>query len=251
MVSVPLNLLPADGETHYFGSIFLRSEADRYLSLLRETVDWRHDEMVMFGKRIVTARKVAWYGDPGCDYTYSGATKVALPWIPVLRELKTLVETRSGASFNSCLLNLYHHGGEGMAWHSDDEPEIVQESAIASLSFGAERPFRFKRKRGEGPPISVHLEHGSLLVMAGATQTHWLHCLPKTTRVKDLRVNLTFRLIQGSGAQRPQRTILPTVGAEPFQTSSRITGLGESIPGRAEISEARGEDSGTEISTGA
>jgi alkylated DNA repair dioxygenase AlkB len=197
------NLLPCDGETFYFGPILTAAEADRYFTVLRESVAWRSDEIIMFGKRIVTARQVAWYGDPGCDYTYSGMTKAALPWTEALLELKAVVESRSGAAFNCCLLNLYHHGNEGMAWHSDDEPEIVRESAIASLSLGAARPFRFKRKRGTEPAVTVQLEHGSLLVMAGATQTHWLHCLPKTTRVKEARVNLTFRSIQPSAAQRP------------------------------------------------
>jgi len=197
------NLLSCDGETFYHGAVLPPCEADRYLDLLLQTIAWRQDEIVLFGKRIVTARKVAWYGDLGCDYTYSGTTKAALPWTPGLLELKTLVEERSGAAFNSCLINLYHHGGEGMAWHSDDEPEIVRESAIASLSLGAKRRFRFKHKKLPGETVAVELEHGSLLVMAGATQTHWLHCLPKTTRVDAPRVNLTFRLIQPSGAQMP------------------------------------------------
>ncbi len=200
---VSSNLLPCDGEAFYLGAVLPEAEADRYLDRLLQTIAWRHDEMVLFGKRIVTARQVAWHGDPGCDYRYSGTTKEALPWTPVLLDLKALAEERTGASFNSCLLNLYHHGREGMAWHSDDEPEIVRESAIASLSFGAQRRFRFKHKKRPAETVAVELEHGSLLVMAGATQTHWLHCLPKTTRVEAPRVNLTFRLIQPSAPQRP------------------------------------------------
>jgi alkylated DNA repair dioxygenase AlkB len=189
------NLLPCDGLAIYHGPVLAREAADRCFLRLRETIDWRSDEIILFGKRIVTARKVAWYGDPGCAYTYSGTTKEALPWTPDLRELQAVAEDLSGARFNSCLLNLYHHGDEGMAWHSDDEPEIVRDSAIASLSLGAERRFRFKHKREPGLTAEVLLEHGSLLVMAGPAQRHWLHCLPKTKRVTEPRINLTFRQI--------------------------------------------------------
>lgn len=197
------NLLPCDGLVFYLGPQFGLAEADRYLNHLLERIAWRHDEIVLFGKRIVTAREVAWYGDPGCDYRYSGTTKTALPWTAELVKLKGLVEERSGAVFNSCLLNLYHHGGEGMAWHSDDEPEIVAESAIASLSFGAARRFRFKHKRQPDLTAAVDLEPGSLLVMAGATQRNWLHCLPKTKRVTSPRVNLTFRRITPASSRCP------------------------------------------------
>jgi alkylated DNA repair dioxygenase AlkB len=193
-------LLPCDGETVYLGPVLTRAEADRSFAILRDTIAWSRDEIVLFGKRIVTAREVAWYGDPGCSYTYSGTTKEPLPWTPELNPLKALVEDRSGASFNSCLLNLYHHGGEGMAWHSDDEKEIIRHSAIASLSLGAERRFRFKHKRQPELTAEVVLEHGSLLIMSGATQVNWQHCLPKTKRVAEPRINLTFRRIASGAA---------------------------------------------------
>ncbi len=193
--SAPANLLPYDGMARYHGTVLTRAEADRCLSALLAGVPWRHDETVIFGKRLVTARQVAWYGDAAFDYTYSGVTRRALPWTDELRTLKNLVEARSGAVFNACLLNLYHHGGEGMGWHSDDESTLVRHAAIASLSLGAERRFCFKHKR-DGRKAGVLLEHGSLLVMAGTTQEHWRHSLPKMTRVTEPRVNLTFRLMR-------------------------------------------------------
>ena len=107
--------------------------------------------------------------------------------------LKATVEAIAGASFNSCLINLYHHGEEGMSWHSDDEPSLVRGATIASVSLGAERKFAFKHKREPGLTASIVLEHGSLLLMKGATQEHWLHALPKTKRVSAPRINLTFR----------------------------------------------------------
>jgi alkylated DNA repair dioxygenase AlkB len=115
-----------------------------------------------------------------------------LAWTKELLELKKITEDITGTTFNSCLLNLYHTGEEGMAWHSDDEKSLGKDSAIASLSFGAERKFLLKHKQTK-QSISILLESGSLLVMKGATQTNWLHSLPKTTKVTKPRVNLTFR----------------------------------------------------------
>ncbi|BCU78119.1 alpha-ketoglutarate-dependent dioxygenase AlkB [Luteolibacter sp. LG18] len=189
------NLLPRDGIARYHGPVFPAAEADRFFHELRDTVPWRHDEVVMFGKRVVTARLVAWFGGEGLAYTYSGTTKQPLPWTPALLELKARVEPLAGASFNSCLLNLYPSGQEGMGWHSDDESSIARDSPIASLSFGAERRFVFKHKR-DGDKVERVLEHGSLLVMAGSTQRHWLHALPKAARITTPRINLTFRVMQ-------------------------------------------------------
>jgi alkylated DNA repair dioxygenase AlkB len=189
-----VNLLPFDGEADYYGKIMSDKEACQYLTQLQTTIEWKNDEAVIFGKHIITNRKVAWYGDRDFNYTYSNITKQALPWTPELTELKNLTEKMSGCRYNSCLLNLYHTGEEGMAWHSDDEKTLGYHSAIASLSFGAERKFSFKHKETK-ETVSVILEQGSLLVMKGATQTNWLHRLPPTTKVKSPRVNLTFRLM--------------------------------------------------------
>ena len=188
------NLLPFDGVVNYHGPVMSTETAANYYEAMSSRVPWEHDEVVIFGKRIVTARKVAWVGE--VSYSYSGTTKQALPWSEELRALKTMVEERCGAAFNSCLLNFYHDGGEGMGWHSDDEKSIEQHSCIASLSLGAERKFSFKHKRS-GESVSFVLETGSLLVMKDETQTHWLHSLPKSKRVHEPRINLTFRKMVG------------------------------------------------------
>lgn len=186
------NLLPHEGIVNYFGKIMTPDRADRYTDLLLQTIPWKNDDAIIFGKHIITKRKVAWYGSKNYAYTYSNTTKQALSWTPELLELKTLVEYYTGESFNSCLLNLYHNGDEGMAWHSDDEKSLGRDTTIASLSFGAERIFSFKHKQTK-ETVSLLLENGSLLVMKGSTQTNWLHRLPPTRRVKTPRINLTFR----------------------------------------------------------
>lgn len=186
------NLLPYDGTAIYYGPILSPERAADFYEKLFSQIAWRNDEVVLFGKRHVTRRKSAWYGDGTYDYTYSNATKTALPWIAALAELKILAEKHSGERYNSCLLNLYHDGNEGMGWHSDDEKTIVKDSAIASMSFGAERRFSFKHKTTK-ECVSVTLENGSLLVMKDKTQTHWLHSLPKATKIDSPRINLTFR----------------------------------------------------------
>lgn len=186
------NLLPYDGVVHNYGRVIEPSTANRFFEQLMETIAWVHDEARMFGRTIVTKRKVAWYGERPFTYTYSKVTKTALPWTKLLIELKRIAEDQSGEQFNSCLLNLYHNGSEGMAWHSDGEKDLVKDGAIGSMSFGATRKFALKHKESF-MKVSVPLEHGSLLIMKGETQTHWQHRLPPTKRVQNARVNLTFR----------------------------------------------------------
>lgn len=189
------NLLPQDGVVHYFGRVMTSEEADYYFNALMQAIDWRHDQVVVYGKTITTKRQVAWYGDQPFTYTYSKITRTAQAWIPLLQALKKRVEQVSGEVFNACLLNLYHDGSEGMAWHSDAEKELKRDAAIASLSLGAVRPFSFKHKQTT-ETISQTLDHGSLLMMKGATQTYWLHQLPTTKKVDSPRINLTFRCIK-------------------------------------------------------
>lgn len=191
------NILPKDGEVNYFGAIISLEIADAFFLKLRDEIEWKNDELVLFGKRIVTKRKVAWYGNLPFEYSYSNTKKQALPWNETLLELKNLVESYSGFTYNSCLLNLYHSGEEGMAWHSDNEKELFENGAIASLSFGSERVFELKHKQ-DNIKVKVLLEHGSLLLMKGITQKHWLHQLPKTKKVGTPRINLTFRTINHS-----------------------------------------------------
>ena len=188
------NILPYDGITNYHGVILSRERSQFYYHKLMNSIAWNNDEAVIFGKRIITKRKVAWYGDEEFDYHYSNVTKKALLWTKELIELKNLVEKESNATFNSCLLNLYHSGEEGMAWHSDGEKMLKKNGEIGSLTLGAERKFSFKHKTTK-QKIDVVLERGSLLVMKDTTQTNWLHRLPPTKLVKSPRINLTFRTI--------------------------------------------------------
>jgi alkylated DNA repair dioxygenase AlkB len=194
MYNRDINLLPVDGVVNYYGSIIPASESDQYLATLTRTISWENDKIHIFGKHIITKREMAWYGDRAFEYTYSGITKTALPWTTELIELKRLAENISGESFNSCLLNFYHSGNEGMGWHSDAEPVLLKNGAIASLSFGAKRKFILKHKQLK-QTISVLLEHGSLLIMKGSTQQYWLHSLPPSKRITMPRINLTFRTI--------------------------------------------------------
>ncbi|MCC2591601.1 alpha-ketoglutarate-dependent dioxygenase AlkB family protein [Chryseobacterium sp. MFBS3-17] len=189
-----VNLLPYEGEVYYYGKIFSAEEADGILAELLRDIAWKNDEAVIFGKKIITKRKVAWYGDAEFEYGYSGVTKKALLWTPGLLQLKSICEQKTGETFNSCLLNLYHNGDEGMAYHSDGEKDLKENGAIASLSFGAERKFSFKHKQTKERK-DLFLEHGSLLVMTGETQKYWLHRLPPSKRVSEPRINLTFRTI--------------------------------------------------------
>ena len=189
-----VNLLPKDGIVNYYGRIMPLNQANDYLEYLLNNIQWKNDVAIIFGKRIETKRKVAWYAEKPFEYTYSNTTKTALPWTKELLELKELVEKKSGETFNSCLLNLYHNGTEGMAWHSDGEKDLKKNGAIASVSFGAERKFAFKHKATK-QTVSQILDNRSLLMMKGTTQTHWMHRLPPTKLVSKPRVNLTFRTI--------------------------------------------------------
>ncbi|MEZ4852940.1 alpha-ketoglutarate-dependent dioxygenase AlkB [Flavobacterium sp.] len=188
------NWLPYEGVVNYYGVIVPKGEANHYYQKLLNSIQWKNDEAIIFGKKIQTKRKVAWYGNNPYSYTYSNVTKYALPWTKELLELKTLAEQKTNETYNSCLLNLYHNGNESMAWHSDGEKDLKKEGAIASFSFGAERKFAFKHKQTY-EKVAIVLQHGSLLVMKGSTQEHWLHRLPPTTLIKTPRINLTFRTI--------------------------------------------------------
>lgn len=188
------NILPKDGIVYCIENFISLGKSISYFLVLQKSIEWEHDEVFIFGKKILTKRKVAWYGDKPFGYTYSKRTKLALPWTKELLELKQLVEQKTNETFNSCLLNRYDTGTVGMGWHSDNEKELKENGAIASLSFGAERKFAFKHKRTK-EMVSLVLENGSLLVMKEKTQTYWLHSLPPTKKVFEPRINLTFRTI--------------------------------------------------------
>ncbi|GAB7257745.1 alpha-ketoglutarate-dependent dioxygenase AlkB family protein [Polaribacter sp. OB-PA-B3] len=189
------NILPFDGITNYHGVVLNLNDCSFYYNKLMNSINWKNDEAIIFGKKIITKRKVAWYGESEFSYKYSGVTKTANIFTKELLELKAIVENETKESYNSCLLNLYHSGEEGMAYHSDGEKMLKKNGAIASLSLGAARKFSFKHKENK-QRIDIVLENGSLLVMKSGTQTNWLHRLPPTKKVKTPRINLTFRTIE-------------------------------------------------------
>lgn len=186
------NLLPYDGIVQYYQGVLNSEEAAKYFEWLKASISWKQDEVVIFGKRHITKRETAWYGEGTYVYSYSNTSRQALPFTIELLELKSICESVTGTTYNSCLLNLYHNGHEGMGWHSDDEKMLQEEGTIASLSLGAERNFLF-RHRCTREKVSLKLEDGSLLAMRGATQKNWLHSLPKSAKIHKPRINLTFR----------------------------------------------------------
>lgn len=194
MFTDPQIIIKQDGEVIYYPCVFDEATSVQLLAKLVQDIEWQHDQVIMFGKQITTKRKVAWYAGEGISYTYAGKRKDPLPWAQVLLSIKEKVEKQTNANYNACLLNLYHAGDEGMSWHRDNEKEIVPESSIASVSFGATRKFSFKHV-SEEKKVEVMLESGSILDMRGPIQQHWYHALPPSKKVKDLRVNLTFRLL--------------------------------------------------------
>ena len=189
------NLLPFDGVTNYHGIILDQEQCAFFYQKLMDTIQFKNDEAIIFGKKIITKRKVAWYGSSEFSYTYSKITKTATIFTKELLALKAIVEKESGETYNSCLLNLYHSGEEGMGYHSDGEKMLKKNGAIASLSLGVARKFSFKHRENK-QRIDIILENGSLLVMKEATQTNWLHRLPPTKKVNLPRINLTFRTVE-------------------------------------------------------
>lgn len=157
-------------------------------------IQWRHDELIMYGKRVKVPRLQAWYGDQGTDYTYSQLTMAPLPWTEQLLALKQQICEATGADFNSVLVNCYRNHQDSVGWHSDDEPELGETPVIASLSLGAERFFHLKHKV---KPLShkFKLLSGSLLIMQGNTQKYWQHAVLKSRIHAPMRINLTFRKI--------------------------------------------------------
>jgi alkylated DNA repair dioxygenase AlkB len=192
MLKNPSNIIDQDGIVLYHEKVLTDQQITQLYNDLLNKINWENERVVMFGKEIITKRKVAFYSDPLIAYTYSSKTKIGLPWKDPLIILKNIVESLTKQTYNACLLNLYHNGEEAMGWHSDNEKEIIANSSIASLSIGASRKFSFKHKVTK-ETISIQLENGSLLEMKGTIQSHWLHALPKSKKITESRINLTFR----------------------------------------------------------
>lgn len=185
-------LLPRDGSAVYRPGFLDPGTSDEHLKGLLDEVPWEARSIVLFGRRVPQPRLACWYGDE--TYSYSGITLEPRPWSPRLAALKSVVEAATNHSFNSVLVNLYRDGNDSMGWHADDERELGPEPVIASLSLGRTRTFRF-RHRDTKETISVELESGSLVVMSGLSQVCWVHEVPKSKRVTDPRINLTFRRV--------------------------------------------------------
>lgn len=160
-----------------------------------ENIRWQHDSVSMFGKTHPLPRLSAWYGDNDRPYTYSGITLQPKPWNTLLLELRAALVPICKREFNSVLLNWYRSGDDHISWHTDAEPELGESPLIASVNFGACRRFLLRRRDDHSTKLEITLQHGSVLVMAGALQHHWQHSVPKQKKVKDSRVNLTFRTI--------------------------------------------------------
>jgi alkylated DNA repair dioxygenase AlkB len=173
------------------------AEADAVFTELLAELALRQEPIRMFGRDLLQPRLTLWMGDH--PYRYSGKTFAATPWTPAAARLRDQVGLVVGTLFNSVLCNMYRNGQDSMGAHADDEPELGQNPVIASLSFGATRRLVFRaRKRDALAPIArkeFALTHGSLLVMDGETQLHWLHAIPKAQAVRQPRLNLTFRTI--------------------------------------------------------
>lgn len=166
--------------------------------VLWQQIRWQQDVIKMYGKRIPLPRLSAWHGDDDRPYTYSGIALQPAPWNPALDWLRDQLQDACDVRFNSVLLNWYRSGEDHISWHTDAEPELGQNPTIASLNFGATRRFLLRRCDDHQQKIELPLAHGSLLVMSGALQHHWQHSVPKEKKVKDNRLNLTFRVIQST-----------------------------------------------------
>jgi alkylated DNA repair dioxygenase AlkB len=192
-----LEALPVpDAEVLYAAHVELHAPAEAVLAHLIETIPWRSESIVLWGKAYLQPRLTAWYGDEGARYTYSGITLTPRPWTPSLLQIKQRVEALCAYTFNSVLLNYYRDGRDSMGLHSDDEPELGPTPVIASLSLGEQRTFILRHKSNKQlRPIRLPLPSASLLLMRGETQKHWRHGIEKEKRACGPRINLTFRSI--------------------------------------------------------
>lgn len=184
-----------DGELVYYPQFFSLQEATLYMHTLMEKIRWQQESMMMYGKPVLFPRLMAWYGDAGSTYAFSGKTYTPEAWTDELRGIKERIEPIAGVQFNSVLLNRYRNGKDSMGWHADDEPELGHNPVIASVNLGASRRFMLRNQEA-GLKYELELQHGSLLLMKGALQHHWQHQVPKTAKVSGERINLTFRVIQ-------------------------------------------------------
>lgn len=188
------NLAPRDGEIHLLSSFYQPAAADLLFDILSSELLWQQEEIVIFGKPVKVPRLVCWYGDPNAVYRYSGVEHRPLPWHRQLLLIKQRIESFCGVQFNSVLANLYRDGNDSMGWHADKEKELGRNPFIASLSLGGGRLFKLRHNKTK-QALDLRLQHGDLLLMGGALQHYWRHCVPKTGKQSTPRINLTFRRV--------------------------------------------------------
>ena len=180
----------------YFPNFIDPNSSIRFFEILKESIPWRQDDIKLFGKTHAQPRLTAFFSINEKPYSYSNITMRPHRFTNELLDLKHRIETETNIEFTSCLLNLYRNGKDSNGWHADDEKELGKNPTIASLSLGQERIFHFKHKKDKKLKHKITLENGSLLLMKGETQHHWLHQIPKTAKPITERINLTFRVIK-------------------------------------------------------
>jgi alkylated DNA repair dioxygenase AlkB len=186
-----------DGEVWLMPNFMPTEKATFYYDALLANINWRQEEIKMYGKIYPVPRKTAWYGYPDFNYKYSGIMCNPEPWTKELMDIKRVIEHfLPGENFNSVLLNLYRDGNDKVSWHADDEPELGTNPTIASVSLGAIRRFDLKHKDDAEQKLQIELSSGSLVIMKGALQHHWLHQIPVQKKIHEPRINLTFRTIK-------------------------------------------------------
>ncbi len=184
-----------NGEYLLYPDFFTKSESDLYLKKLNENIDWKQESMNMYGKQVNFPRLTAWYGDNEKPYSFSGITLEPNYWTKELIAIKEKIEPLSNVVFNSVLLNLYRSGNDSISWHTDAEKELGINPVIASVNFGATRKFQLRHIHTK-EKLELELTHGSLLIMQSELQHYWQHQVPKTSKLVDERINLTFRVIK-------------------------------------------------------
>ena len=183
-------------EVLYYPNFFNLDLSEKLFSRLFQSIEWVNDSFKFGGKELQVSRRTAFYGDDNKSYTYSGFKRHAIPWTKDLLYIKKKIYENGFQEFNSVLLNDYSSGKVGMGWHSDNEKELGLNPTIASISFGASRDFFLRRKdRNNKDILKIYIENGSLLIMKGKTQHYWSHSIPKRLKIKNRRINLTFRNI--------------------------------------------------------
>ena len=180
--------------------------AQEWFTRLYDEISWERHRLRLFGREVDSPRLSCWIGDADTVYTYSGTRFTPHPWTPACAELREKISVLCGERYNSVLCNLYRDGRDSMGWHSDDEAELGTQPCIASLSLGATRRFRLRHRRDPAQRLELDLASGSLVLMSGATQRNYRHDLPKSARVIEPRINLTFRRIYASARHAPTST---------------------------------------------